>query len=250
MDFPLKMTHSRPFSRIGALLFAASILMAAPRLSAQESGTANAPFGRADSTSRDSVSGTASAEDSAARVLASIPLLPEVMSPGEKIMWGKRGLMRITGAFPLTEESRERELGLRRTMLTVHQVAGFATLASMIATVTYGQLTLNGHTSLGETHQTLAAITIGSYFFTAAMSLLSPPPMIRRKEWSTISIHKGLAMVHFSGMILTPLLAEGIAREERGAGKDAIDRDKAHVHQVSGYITTAAFAAAMMVVTF
>jgi polyisoprenoid-binding protein YceI len=62
--------------------------------------------------------------------------------------------MRITGIYPLTEESREKEFGLRRTMLTVHQAAGFATLAAMIATATYGQLTLNGNAGLGETHQT------------------------------------------------------------------------------------------------
>ncbi|MEO6095307.1 MAG: hypothetical protein ABIW76_06415 [Fibrobacteria bacterium] len=178
------------------------------------------------------------------------PLLPEVMSPGERIMWGEHGLMRITGIYPLSEESREKEFGLRRTMLTVHQMAGFATLAAMIATATYGQLTLNGYTSLGETHQTLADITIGSYFFTAAMSLLSPPPAIRRKEWNTISIHKGLAIVHFTGMVVTPLLADGIAYRNPGASQETIDRDKAQVHQISGYITTATFAAAMMVVTF
>jgi hypothetical protein len=183
---------------------------------------------------------------------AAFPLLPDVLSPGEHIMWGRHGLMRTVGLFPLTEESREKEMVLRRTMLTVHELAGFATLASMIATATYGQLTLNGYTSLGETHQTLAGITIGAYFFTAAMSLLSPPPLVRRNEWNTISIHKGLAIVHFTGMILTPLLAEGVAREERGSGtsRETINRDKAHIHQVSGYITTAAFAAAMISVTF
>jgi hypothetical protein len=179
------------------------------------------------------------------------PLLPAVMSPGEKLMWGKNGFMRKIGAFPLTEESREREMSLRRTMLTVHEVGGFITLASMLTTVVYGQLTLNGNLRLGETHQAWATATIISYFTTAALSLLSPPPMVRRNEWNTVSIHKGLAFVHFTGMILTPLLADGIAMEERGSSSPAkIDRDKARIHQVSGYITTATFAAAMMVITF
>ena len=179
------------------------------------------------------------------------PLLPEVMSPGERIMWGEKGLMRRIGAFPLTEESREKEMGLRRTMLTIHEIGGFATLAAMLTTVVYGQLTLNGNLSLGETHQAWATATIISYFTTASLSLLSPPPMVRRKEWNTVSIHKGLAMVHFTGMILTPLLADGIAQEERGSTSPAkINRDKAHIHQISGYITTATFAAAMMVITF
>jgi hypothetical protein len=180
------------------------------------------------------------------------PLLPEVLSPGEHLMWGEHGLMRITGAFPLTEESREKEMSLRRAMLTVHQIGGFTTLAVMIATATYGQLTLNGYHSLGSTHMALADVTIGAYFFTAAMSLLSPPPMVRRKEWNSVSIHKGLAIIHFTGMILTPLLADGVAMKERGSGSSGlkIDHDKALIHQVSGYITTAALAGAMIAVTF
>jgi len=144
------------------------------------------------------------------------PLLPEVMSPGERLMWGKHGLMREIGAFPLTEESREKEMGLRRTMLTIHEIGGFATLAAMLTTVVYGQLTLNGNLSLGETHQAWATATIISYFTTASLSLLSPPPMVRRKEWNTVSIHKGLAIVHFTGMILTPLLADGIPGRSAG----------------------------------
>ncbi len=180
------------------------------------------------------------------------PLLPDILSPGEKIIWGEKGLMRITGLYPLTEESREKELGLRRTMLNVHEIGGFLTLGAMVTTAVYGQLTLNGYKSLGETHKTLAGATIASYFLTAGLSLLSPPPMVRRKEWNTISIHKGLAIIHFTGMVLTPLLAEGIAMNEEGSGKTSlqIDRDKALVHQISGYITTFAFASAMAVITF
>ena len=191
------------------------------------------------------------AMDSGTNVTAD-PLLPEILGPGEHMLWGHHGLMRSIGAFPLTEESREKELSLRRTMLTIHQAGGFITLGAMLTTVVYGQLTLNGNTSLGDTHKLWAQATIWSYFLTASMSLLSPPPMVRRSEWSTVSIHKGLAVIHFSGMILTPLLAEGIAMEERGSGtnRGKIDRDKARIHQVSGYITTAAFAGALMVITF
>lgn len=230
-----KTSRRRALTRSGLLVFALF--------------SATIPMGKAWGKTPASAD-SAAQSDTAASAIASDPLLPEVLSPGERVMWGEHGLMRITGIYPLTEESREKEFGLRRTMLTIHEVAGFATLAAMIATATYGQLTLNGNTSLGETHETLASITIGSYFFTAAMSLLSPPPAIRRKEWNTISIHKGLAIVHFTGMIVTPLLADEIARRNPGATKETIDRDKAHVHQISGYITTAAFAGAMMVVTF
>src|SRR5687768_2185257 len=46
-------------------------------------------------------------------------LLPEVMSPMEKIFWGRQGWMRGLG-YPLDRDSREKELALRRTMLTAH----------------------------------------------------------------------------------------------------------------------------------
>ncbi len=197
-----------------------------------------------DSAASTTASGSAAKSDS--------HLLPEVVSPGERILWGEHGFMRSTGIYPLTEESREKELGLRRTMLTAHEIGGFLTLAAMITAVTYGQLTLSDNTSYGNTHKTWADVTILSYFTTAALSLLTPPPMVRRKEWSTISIHKGLALIHFTGMVLTPLLADGVAAHERGQGQSTItiNHDKAQIHQISGYITTVAFASAMAVITF
>lgn len=179
-------------------------------------------------------------------------LLPKRLSPGEKILWGEKGLMRLTGLYPLTEDSRLNELSLRRGLLTAHEIGGFVTLGAMMTTVVFGQLRVNGDATMARPHKNWAKATIVSYFLTASMSLLSPPPMVRRSSWSSISIHKGLAFIHFSGMILTPLLAEGIAMEERrsGADPDRIDRDKAKVHLVSGYLTTVAFASALMVITF
>ena len=63
---------------------------------------------------------------------------------------------------------------------------------------------------------------------------------MRRPQWSSISWHKALAAVHFSGMLITPIL--GSAIED--------DYELRHFHQVSGYVTLAAFAGAMLVVTF
>jgi hypothetical protein len=167
-------------------------------------------------------------------------LLPEILGPGERMFWGEHGLMRTIGAFPLTEESRENELLLRRGMLTAHQVGGFITLISMLATVYYGQMILNGEDGYEEGKTTLAWTTVSLYSVTAALSLLSPPPLIRRKGWSSVSTHKALAWAHVTGMILTPVL-----------GTMLDDRDDLRAfHQISGYATTAAFAAAMLVVTF
>jgi hypothetical protein len=176
----------------------------------------------------------------AAAPIATDPLLPGIMSPGEKMFWGEHGLMRAVGGFPLTEEGRARELMLRRSMLTAHQIGGFITLAAMIATSYCGQMIINGNSGYEGAKDVLAWTTVGTYFGTAALSLLSPPPMVRRAEWNTISTHKALAWAHFTGMIVTPILGTMV----EGAGNVRT------LHQVSGYLTTATFAGAMYVVTF
>jgi hypothetical protein len=173
-------------------------------------------------------------------------LLPEKMSIMERWVWGEDGAVRSLGiASPLTVEVRKNELGVRRTMLTAHQIGGFATLGLMIATVYYGQKALDtGSRSYRRTHTTLAAFTIGAYAATASLAIFSPPPLIRRDETSTTTIHKTLAWIHFAGMIATPILGRLINR--RGSSY----YDQARIHQVSAYITTAVFAASMIVITF
>jgi len=61
-----------------------------------------------------------------------VKLLPESMIFTQSILWGEKGLMRKTNLFPLSIESREREMKIRRGMLTAHQLIGYATLLGMI----------------------------------------------------------------------------------------------------------------------
>lgn len=176
-------------------------------------------------------------------------LLPKNMSLIEKGLWGEKGFFRTVGLAPeLTLESRKSELGLRRTMLSIHQIGGFTTLGLMLATCYYGQKIIDGgvygRRDFEKTKRTLARITIYSYTITGLLSILSPPPMIRRDEVSTTSIHKTLAWFHIAGMIITPILANSITAHRQ------FHVDKARVHQVAGYITTAIFASAMIVITF
>jgi len=175
-------------------------------------------------------------------------LLPDKMSFAERGLWGEHGIMRGLGiAAPLTPEARKSELQARRTMLTIHQIGGFATLALMITTAYYGQQTLNGNKQDASKHNMFIALTIGSYSLTGLLAVLAPPPMIRRDdETSTTSIHKTLAWFHFAGMIITPILGSLIG----GSRHLSAHIDKAHYHQYAGYLTTAIFAASMIVVTF
>lgn len=175
-------------------------------------------------------------------------LLPDNMSFMEKGLWGEHGFFRGIGiAGELTPEERKNELGVRRTMLTLHQIGGPITLGAMGFAVWYGQKSLD-HPAVRQYrqwHQTAVTATIISYSLTGLLAALSPPPLIRRNEVSTISIHKGLAWIHFAGMVLTPILGSMLHR-----GRTTNYGSLAHFHQASGYVTTAAMAASLIVVTF
>ena len=173
-------------------------------------------------------------------------LLPDHMSFMEKFLWDDNGFMRKIGiAGPLNAETRQHELQARRTMLSIHQITGLATLGFMVTADYFGQKVLNGRIDLSGTHKTFVALTIGSYAITGLLAILSPPPMIRREnETSTTSIHKTLAWIHFAGMILTPILGRMVVHHR------ILNISKGHFHQISAYLTTAVFAASVIVLTF
>jgi hypothetical protein len=174
-----------------------------------------------------------------------LPLLPLRISFGEHLFWGEKGLFRSVGIVaPLTNLERRNELTLRRTMLMAHQIGGFVTLGLMVTASYFGQKVIDdpSNRNLPRVHEAFVGATLISYSATGLLSVLSPPPSIRRDEFSTTTIHKTLAWIHLSGMIITPMLGgmiEGRSRERRE-----------RVHQISGYITTAIFAASMIIVTF
>jgi hypothetical protein len=172
----------------------------------------------------------------------------------EQMLWGESGLVRKIGiAGDLTPEVRKHELNVRRTMLTMHQIGGFVTWGLMVASCYTGQRVLNGDRSISDTHSMLVKTTIGAYAFTALLSVFSPPPLIRRDETSTTSIHKMLAWIHFAGMILTPIIGGMVWHYSgnRQTGRVLVQNDKeARFHQISAYTTTAVFTAAMVIMTF
>jgi len=172
-------------------------------------------------------------------------LLPLNMSIMEKWMWGENGLMRETGIVgPLSPQERKGELNLRRTMLTTHQIGGFVTLAFMWSAAYFGQKIVDGHPEYRRNHKYAVTGTIITYSATGLLAILSPPPLIRRDEVSTTTIHKTLAWVHVAGMILTPILGGMVMH------RHSTNLQIEHFHQFSGYITTAVFTASMITVTF
>jgi hypothetical protein len=171
-------------------------------------------------------------------------LLPDNISWMEKGLWGEEGFFRTSGlASPLTPESRASELSLRRGMLVAHQIGGFVTLGLMASAAYTGQKIIDGNSGYRPYHQTLVVGTITTYTLTGLLAVLSPPPVIRRDEISTTTIHKTLAWVHAAGMIITPILGSMISRRSSSTQKE-------HIHQLSGYITLATYTASLITVTF
>ncbi|MCP9770392.1 hypothetical protein EGI22_20995 [Lacihabitans sp. LS3-19] len=174
---------------------------------------------------------------------ASQSLLPDRMLFTQRMLWGENGLYRKVGIAPkvLTAETRAHELKIRRTMFRIHQGVGLATAAAMLAQGFVGNnLYKNGGRNTKDIHESIAlGINIG-YITTGLMSFTAPPPMINRKKFDNIKLHKILSVVHLSGMIATNVLADQ-------AG-DSIQMKK--WHRAAGMTTFAAYAAAIATIKF
>ena len=164
-------------------------------------------------------------------------LLPNRMIFTQRALWGNNGLLRKVGIFPLNVEQREKELKLRRSMLKIHQVIGYLTLAGMVTQgFLGGKLYNNWERGLYNTHKTVGNLTSISYFTGAGLSLFAPAPLINKKSkgFSSIKAHKYLASVHFSAMLATNIFK---------------NRNK-QIHKISAYTAVGSFAAAVLVFNF
>ena len=167
-----------------------------------------------------------------------VELLPERMVFTQRLLWGDKGFLRKTGIAPLNTTQREKELKLRRSMLTTHQVLGYATLAAMVAQGIIGaKLHKDWSRSTYDLHKDMAtAVNIG-YFTGAGLSLFAPPPLINKKVkgFSSIKAHKTLATIHFSAMVLT----------------NVVDKYKNNnIHRASAYTAFGSYAVAILVFKF
>jgi hypothetical protein len=178
-------------------------------------------------------------------------LLPQDMSWMENFLWGENGVFR---SGELTPQKRKSELNLRRDMLTWHQRLGITTWFLMSATVLAGQVTLNGDRKYRDWHSPLADATIIGYSATALLAILAPPPLVRRSgEHDTVFWHKLLAFVHAAGIIALPILANNIVSRSRFngvRGQEQFNDARARAHQVTAYITYAAFTASIITIFF
>lgn len=164
------------------------------------------------------------------------------MSLLERVFWSRHGLLRVTGVFRTDPDQPVNDLRrlahVRRRMLSLHQILGLTTVASMTATVIAGQRALDGHG--GGFHKATIPITVGLYATTATLALASPPKLVDLDGgMDSITFHKAFAVLHLAGMIITPMLAPEA---------DEGNRSRRHVHQAFGYATYGAFTAGMLTV--
>ena len=113
-----------------------------------------------------------------------------------------------------------RTLSTRRQILRLHQLGGFATLATMTATVIVGQLNYmdkyGGGGDTGKyrlTHQVLAYSTSGVFAATGLLALFAPSPFDKPLRFDTATLHKagrtGVETAADAAEALRPLAGDG-----------------------------------------
>ncbi|GAB3890695.1 hypothetical protein [Spirosoma agri] len=172
-------------------------------------------------------------------------LLPRKMIFTQRAFWGPKGLLRTMNVAPLTPEGRAKELKIRRTMLITHQIGGFVTLAGFVAQGLLGAKLYNAkgqeYTDTKVWHERSATFINVAYGTTLALSLTTPPPVVGAKRgFTSIKLHKYLAIVHLTGMIATNVLAHMIDTHP----------DLKPVHRAVAYGTFGAYAASIISLTF
>ncbi|UFH54850.1 hypothetical protein [Spirosoma sp. KNUC1025] len=173
------------------------------------------------------------------------PLLPHKMLFTQRAFWGPKGLLRSMKIAPLTSEGRIKELKVRRTMLVAHQIGGFVTLAGFVAQGLLGAKLYNAkgqdYVDTKKWHERSATFINITYGTTLALALTTPPPIIGTKRgFTTIKLHKYLAIVHLTGMVATNILAHMIGENP----------ELKPYHRAVAYTTFGAYAASIIALKF
>lgn len=119
-------------------------------------------------------------------------------------------------------------LDKRTHMLKMHQRWGLITTAPLVATVFLGPSAGGRSTSSTErnVHATLGAVTAGMYITTASYAIFAPK-IPDTKTRGPIRLHKTLAWIHGTGMILTPILG-AMAYSQKSNGQKVHGIASAH----------------------
>ncbi len=171
--------------------------------------------------------------------------LPQGMPLNTRLLWGRKGLIRLLGLAPAT---RRRELEIRRTMLQWHQRLALLTLAALTTQFILGEVLASDraryYQKLQPIHQPLGYATFGLYLTTASLSLGAPPARRYTPGFSSIKLHRALALIHFTGMMLQPWLGR---RLRLAPSPESYER-RLRTHRWVGRLTFGAYTAAFLVI--
>lgn len=153
----------------------------------------------------------------------------------------------------LVDPALEKAIATRRTMLTLHQGLGLATLTTLAATVVVGQLHFNdryrggGDTGRYDAWHTGLVIGTSSLFAgTGLLGLFAPTPFKKELRLDTITLHKIFVSLATAGMLTQVVL--GLVT---GANEGRLSQvDLATAHQVVGYATLGAVGAGALMIVF
>lgn len=148
----------------------------------------------------------------------------------------------------------------RRTMLQLHQLGGFATLASLTVAVTLGQLNYldkyagGGDSGRWSAPHAVAAYTAAAIFTgTALLAVLAPNPTEKPLRLDTATLHKvamSIAALGYASQIVLGILTAQSQGAHASPAARLRQRDFALAHQIVGYTTFAAATAGFLVLTF
>ncbi len=147
----------------------------------------------------------------------------------------------------------ERQVRTRRELLTLHQGAGFATLAALVATTVVGQLDFDdrfrGGGDTGKYHGWHTGLAIGTsalFAGTGALALLAPKPYPTPLRLDTAVLHK-IAMGAAAAGMVTQIVLGVVSRGQTGS---VSERNLATAHQIVGYGTLGAMTVGTVVFLF
>ena len=241
-------------SRTAAVLLV--LLLAAPATSAHAAGKKRAEHAQSSKKSSKSSEKPAEAQPPESKPAETRPADAPVQQTGEPGLDMDFDLLEPSEAAEtprLVDPALERAIAQRRTMLTIHQAMGLATLTTLAATVVVGQLNFNdryrggGDTGRYDAWHTGLVIGTSTLFVgTGILGLFAPTPFKKELRLDTITLHKFFVSLATAGMLTQVVLGLVTASQE---GKLS-QVDLASAHQVVGYATLGAVGAGALMIVF